>query len=143
MFEVNRNPSRAELRKFALVIMIGLGVIGGLLWWLGAPDEGKIGLSAGRMLAIGLWTLGAVAGLATLAHATVGRYIYVGWMSVAVAIGMVVTPVLFTVLYFLILPIFTLVRLTDPLHVKIGRQETYWEVPKPYEPTLERMRRPF
>ena len=144
MFSVNRNPGRSELGKFGLTILVGLGIVGGLLWWrLGPPDGGAVGLTGGRIAAIVLWIVGVLVCLASLAAPRVGRYVYVGWMTAAMAIGLVVTPVLFTVLFIVVLPVFSLIRLGDPLRLRKSNRQTYWEDPKPHEPTLERMMKPF
>jgi hypothetical protein len=47
-----------------------------------------------------------------------------------------------TVFYFTILVPFTLIRLKDPLRVRLGG-DSYWEPYRNEEPTLERFRRPF
>jgi hypothetical protein len=144
VFSINRHPARSELRKFGLTVLIGLGIIGGLLWWrLGPADDGQVGLTGGRVAAIVLWIVGVLVGLASLTAPRLGRYVYVGWMTGAAAIGLVVTPVLFTVLFIVVLPVFSLIRLGDPLRLRKSNRETYWEDPKPHEPTLERMMRPF
>jgi hypothetical protein len=141
---VNRNPSRAELTKFGVTILIGLAVIGGLAWWLGARgDKPQDGWTTGQIAAVALWLVGPVVFLLSSVTPAAGRYVYIGWMSAAVAIGMVVTPVVFTVIFIVLLPIFSLIRLKDPLRLKRSDCPTFWEDPKPHEATLERMRRPF
>lgn len=144
MFPVNRNPGRSELRKFGLTVLIGLAIIGSLLWWrVGQPAEGPAGLTGGRVAAIALWIVGLLVGLASLAAPRLGRYVYVGWMTAATAIGLVVTPVLFTILFIAVLPVFSLIRLGDPLRLRKSNRRTYWESSRPHEATLERMMRPF
>ena len=67
-------------------------------------------------------------------------------MSVTVPIGIAVSTVLLTVLYFVLLPVFSvIVRFGDPLRKKLSRggAESYWEDHKPYEVTLDRMERLF
>ena len=143
MFVVNRYPSPSELRKFGLTILGGLAVIGGLLWYWGGPEGEQTGLPDMRIAAIVLWAVGAVVCAVSLAALSLGRYVYVGWMTAAMAIGMVVTPVLFSVLFITILPIFSLIRLKDPLRLRMGKGETYWQDASPHEATLERVARPF
>jgi len=70
--------------------------------------------------------------------------VYVGWMSAAFAIGAVMTVVLMTVLFIVLLPLFSLTRLADPLRMKLKPAgESYWEDHKHHESTLERTARPF
>ncbi len=144
MIPVNRNPPPAELRKFGLTILLGLGVIGGLLWWLGGRGQtAGDGWSGRQVAAVVLWGAGPCVCLLCLVAPTVGRRVYVGWMSVAVVMGMVMTPVLFTVLFLVLLPVFSLIRLKDPLRLKRRNCSTFWEDSVPHEASIERMKRPF
>ena len=68
---------------------------------------------------------------------------YVGWMSLVVPIGIFMTTIGMTLIFVIVLPVFSLIRFSDPLRKKLHHGETYWEDPRPYEPTLERMTRPF
>ena len=52
------------------------------------------------------------------------------------------TSVLMTVLFFVLLLPFTLIKLKDPLRLKLGGA-TYWEPHKNPPATLERFQRPF
>lgn len=71
------------------------------------------------------------------------RPIYMGWMTVTVPIGIVMSTILLTLLYFILLPVFALiVRSGDPLRRRLGAN-SYWEDYKPYEHSLERMGRLF
>jgi hypothetical protein len=143
MFEVNKNPSVSDLRKFGLVMLIGLGVIGGLLFVLGRPEAPEAGRSWQQVLGIVLWVVGAAVLLLSLAAPTAARPVYVGWMTFAVTLGRIVTTILLTVMFFVLLPVFALIRLADPLRTKLGKADSYWEDHPPYEDTLERNLRPF
>ena len=150
MQPVNRHPRASDLRTFAWVILCGLLVLGGLLWvaeahrfrhdqplarWVGAPLQ---------YVAVGFWTVGLAAGLLTLASYPAGRVIYVVWMTAATWIGAVMTFVLLSVLFFVLLPWFTLIRLKDPLRTRLrGPGQSYWENHQHHESTLERTARPF
>ncbi len=143
MFEVNHHPSVSELRKFGLTILIGLAVIGGVLWWIGAPDEGASdGLTTARKLTVGLWIAGAAVAVLSFAP-PVGRLVYIAWMTAATTMGKIMTPVLFTLLYVVILPVFSLIRLKDPLRIKKKACQTYWLDHEHHDPTIERMMKPF
>lgn len=154
MFTVNRNPSRGEVRKFGWAMLIGFGVIGGLLWvvpflrpW-GVWDTAELGWSGsrGQVTALAFWCLGLLLwAVALAAPGGAGRTAYVLWMSVTMPIGIAVSTVMLSVLYFVLLPVFSvIVRYNDPLRRKIEpERETYWEDYKPYEASIERMRRPF
>lgn len=142
---VNRNPSREDLRSFGLVMLCGLGVIGGLIWCYGGAAGWRWGWQgdAGQRLAITLWGLGAAVTAITLTSVSLGRPIYVVWMTAAMWMGMVMVPVFLTVLFVVLLPVFSLIRFADPLRMKLKKGGTYWEDHAPHEATLERMRRPF
>lgn len=131
---VNRHPTRRELQAFGLSMVLGFGVIGGLIYW-----------RWGTLTAPGcLWGLGAALLAASLGPMGLARAVYVGWMTGAAAIGRVMLPVFLTIVFVLVLPVFALVRFADPLRAKLRRDgSTYWEKPSVYEPTLDRMRRPF
>ncbi len=139
LYGVNQDPSASEVRKFGVTIFIGLGVIGALLWWLAVGDaEG-----AGLHVTIALWAVGAVVAAVSFASHAAGKAIYVVWMTLAMWMGKIMVPVFLTVMYFVFLIPFTLIRFKDPLRLKLKREGTYWEKHAPFEPTIERMSRLF
>jgi len=77
------------------------------------------------------------------APSRLGRPLYVAWMTGAMAIGAVMSTVLLTVLYFVLLPVFSLIRFKDPLRLKLKAEGSYWEDPSPHEATLDRTSRQF
>jgi len=147
MFTINKNPSVYDLRKFGWAMLFGFGVIGVILWviawqrygggsfgWSGAP---------GQQVAVGLFMLGVGLCVIGTTAPSLARPVYIAWMSVTVPIGLVMSTILLTVLFVLVLPLFSLVvRWGDPLRKKLGGT-TYWENYKPHEHTLDRMRRTF
>lgn len=148
MFTVNKNPTPVDLRKFGNAMLIGFGALAAVLWLLPAIKGGSAALSwsgrTGQLVAIAFVALGI--GLFILSRVSLGltKTIYVGWMSVAVPIGIVMSTIALSILFFLLLPVFSLiVRRSDPLRKKITRKGTYWEDYRHYEPTLERMHRQF
>ena len=150
MFTVNKNPSAKDVANFGWVMLGGFGVIGVLLWYVAVKPHGAWtptdwGWSgAGRQIAaIILWILAILSLIVCRASFAAGSRYYVIWMTGAMYIGTIVTTVMLTVLFFLLLPIFSLVRLSDPLRLKWHPRESYWEKPSPHEATLERTGRPF
>ncbi len=131
---INKNPSVTDLRVFGITMLAGFGVIGGLLawkWGLGNPSYA-------------LWSLGAFFFVVELALPTsLGKTVYIVWMSMAFAMGKVMIPLFLTILYFTLLIPFTLIRLKDPLRFKLKSTGTYWEPHKNHEPTIDRMMRPY
>lgn len=142
---VNRNPSSEDLRKFGVTILIGLGVIGGLLWWFTGEAGARLAWTgrAGQWIAAAMWVLGVGASAIAFSSQSAGRRVYVGWMLVGAAMGMVMLPLFLSVLFFFFLPVFALIRLKDPLRLKLKRGGTYWEKHDPHEATIERMQRLF
>lgn len=144
MFTVNRNPTPRDLQWFALGMLVGFPMVSMLLLYFSrAKSADGHATSVVTGLAIGLTTAGVLSGVIALALPHVGRKLYVLWMTLTVPIGLVMSTILLTVMYFVLLPVFSLiVRRQDPLRKKLGGP-TYWEDYKPHEPSLERMRRPF
>ena len=148
MFAVNKNPSASDLRKFGWAMLGGFGVIGVILWvtaWRRHGGDGVLGWSSAgaQVVAVCLWALGAGLCALPLLSPALAKPVYVAWMRVTVPIGMAMSTILLTVLFVFVLPVFALVvRVGDPLRRKLGGT-TYWENYKPYEHTLDRMRRLF
>ncbi|GJM23701.1 MAG: hypothetical protein DHS20C16_01160 [Phycisphaerae bacterium] len=145
MLQVNRNPNAKVLRSFGLAMLFGFGVIGGLLWFL-APEPNSFAWQGarGQKFAIGLWCLGALLALLSIGPRQLAVPAYVGWMSVGMFLGGIMTFVMMSVLFIVLLPIFTLIRFKDPLRMKLKPPgESYWEDYREHEPTLERTARPF
>ena len=144
MFTVNKNPSLRDLRWFALGMLVGFPMISLLLVYLPRVRSAEGHASPPPLgLAIGLSAVGILAGLIALTSPRLGRKLYITWMTLTMPIGLIVSTLLLTLIYFVFLPVFSLiVRRHDPLRKKLGGT-TYWEVYKPHEPTLDRMRRPF
>ena len=130
-------------------MLAGFGVIGLVLWlvpWIGASEADLFTWTGTgkQVLAIALWVLGLALLAASFAPPPLARSVYVAWMSVVVPIGVVMSTLMLTLLFVLLLPVFSLiVRFGDPLRKKLTTQKSYWEEYRRYEPTLERMKRQF
>ena len=114
----------ADLRKFSWTV----GAAFMVLWAVLAYVFPYL-LDKGRDLPF-LWQIGvALAAVGTLAPPVV-KPLYYAWMSMALALGYVMTRVLLTLFFFLVVtPVALVFRLIgrDPLHRKIDRQaESYW-----------------
>jgi hypothetical protein len=150
MFTVNRHPSSADLRSFGRAMLLGFASLGGAVWivswWRGAfPSLLDWTGTSAQLAAVGLWAAGVL--LYATSHwapTSIAKPVYVGWMSAATTVGMIMTTVLLTILFVVMLPVFSLVvRASDPLRKRFKSGGTYWEDYRSHEPTLERMRRPF
>ena len=148
MFTVNKNPGVSDLCKFGWAMLIGFSVIGAVLWtaaWRKHGGHGLLGWSGvgAQGVALCLWALGAGLCALSLYSPASAKPVYVTWMRATAPIGMVMSTILLTLVFVLVLPPFALiVRMGDPLRKRLGG-DTYWEDYKPHEPTLERMRRLF
>ena len=129
-------------------MLLGFTVIAGIVWWLYARKHDLAMTTwnggGGQILAAVLFGLGVVLGVVGLAMPTsVSKPVYVAWMSATIPVGVVMSTVMLTLLFVILLPVFSLiVRMGDPMRKKLGGA-TYWEDYKHYEPTIERMARPF
>ena len=93
----------------------------------------------------GLLGVGTLIGLAGLAAPGALRPVYKPWMAMGMFLGGIMTVVLMTVLYFVVVPVFSLIRLKDPLRMRRTRSpdESFWEPHRNSEPTVERFSKPF
>ena len=141
---VNRNPSAREVRNFGLAMLGGFTVLSGLFWWFG-KTEGGWGWSGGGLHwgSVALASLGVTLLSITLVSAAAGRVVYVVWMTGASYMGAVTTVILLSVLFVVLLPVFSLIRFKDPLRMKLHKEGSYWEDHRHHESTLERTIRPF
>ena len=72
-----------------------------------------------------------------------GAFAIIAWMSITVPIGIAMSTLLLTIMFILVLPLFSLiVRLADPLRKRLSGS-SYWENYPKHPPTLDRLRRPF
>ena len=118
-----------------LWIASGLRASGSALAWSG---------TGAQIAAICLWVVGVGLCALSLSAPAAAKPVYVMWMTVVVPIGIVMSTVLLTLLFVLLLPFFWLVvRPGDPLRRRLTMEESYWEDYKHHEPTLDRMRRQF
>ena len=120
MFEINKNPSRQELRYFGLIFALFFGLIGGLIWWkFSAPK-----------VAYWLWGIGGGVAVVYYLVPPLKKTIFLGWMYFAYPIGWVMSHLLLSIIYYVILtPIGLLMRLFgyDPMQRKWDAgASTYW-----------------
>jgi len=148
MFTVNRNPSPRDLRMFAWSMLIGfnvLAIVALLLacWKSGWTQPFFWPSPRAKTIAIVFSVVGTSMWLVSLVSPAAAKRLYIGWMTVMVPVGIAMSTVMLTLLFVILLPVFSLiVRRGDPLRKKLGAS-SYWENYKPHEDTLERMRRLF
>ena len=121
LIDVNWKPGARELRQFAgLFLVFGLGAGTAIYFFKDWP----------LLVSQILWGAAVVVGLAGLLVPALARPVYVVMMALALPIGMVVSTVLMTLIFFVIMtPIGLLVRLAgrDPMQRKFDpNATTYW-----------------
>lgn len=120
LIELNKNPSKKDLRWFGLILLV-------VLAW--------IGLLAGRAthspaVARAIWALAVLLAAAYYAVPPLQKPMFVGWMYATYPIGFVISHILLGIIYFAIFtPAGWLLRLFgyDPLSRKFDRAATtHW-----------------
>ncbi len=118
---------RTELRKFGVLMAAVLLVIGGIILW-------RRGFTLTTATSVIGGTAAVFLGLAALAP-TALRPVYKVWMALAIALGFVMTRVILTIVFFLVItPIGLLMRALgkDPLTKGPDASlDSYW-IPKTY-----------
>ncbi|MFQ6675651.1 MAG: SxtJ family membrane protein [Fidelibacterota bacterium] len=112
--EIDRSP--AQVRKFGLILALLMGAFFGIRSWI-----------AGEILVYGLLA-GAAVGVLALAFPRSLIVVFVPWMVAARMVGLVITHLLLSVIFYLIFtPVGWVMRLAgrDPLRLKRGG-ESYW-----------------
>jgi hypothetical protein len=150
LIAIRTDLSAREIRNFGFVTLGGFIFIGFMLWYLSVrPAGGWIPQAWGyqgharQVIALAMGCTGLVFALVCMSSHPAGLRLYVAWMTMGGAIGAVMSVVLLTLLFIVFLPVFSLIRLKDPLRMKRGAAGSYWEPHRPHEATLERMARPF
>ena len=121
LIEVDWRPPRKQLRQFAGLFVLFAGTLGTLAWFDGRP----------LLLSQILWALAVVVGLLGLLAPAAVRPVWVVMMAVALPIGFVVSTILMTIIFFVILtPVGFLMRLSgyDPMRRgrSAGAAASFW-----------------
>jgi ABC-type uncharacterized transport system permease subunit len=91
--------SRADARRFGLMVGAAFGLLGALLWWREHP-----------LVASGLAGLGAALMVGGLVRPTALTPVYQAWMALALLISRFTTPILLGAVYFLAITPIGIVR---------------------------------
>lgn len=127
--EINWKPDRAELKKFAVSLIIGfpiIAVVFFLVRWLkaddGMPDPNGFLLLGG---------IGAGVGVICWLIPPVARILHPVWYGLAACIGIVMANLLFGILFYgIFTPLGLIMRLggRDPLNLKTDQNaSSYWQ----------------
>jgi hypothetical protein len=137
MIEIDWNPDERTLRQFGWVALLGftgLAVLALQEWLVFSFGLGQARLPvAGGLLAVGL-----LAALLGLVHPRANRFLFVGLTVLAFPIGFVLSYVIMTTLFFVIIaPIGVVMRLLghDPMRREIDPDaDSYWTTARPAPP---------
>ena len=120
LIEINKNPSRPQLRTFALVWFPAFCALVGFLLFR----------KVGETPAYAVWGAGSGISIVGLLVPSFMRVVFVGLMYLTFPIGFVVAHVLLAAIYYAVLtPIGLLMRLAgyDPMGRGAGKESgTYW-----------------
>lgn len=120
MEETGRSPSSRELRIFSALWLVFFCLLGLLSWRGGSPR-----------VAMSLVAAGGIVGLAGLARPPLVRAIFVVWTGVTYPIGLFITRLLMSAMFYLVVtPVGLLQRLlgADAMTRQIDRSApSYWQ----------------
>ena len=119
MIEIQWNPTRKFLRQFAALFILFFGVIGAFRF-----------AASSERTAIILWSIASI-GLVGLIAPSLMRYVYLAWMIVVFPIGWLVSTILLSLAFCLVVtPLGVVMRLMgrDPMNRRIEPEaDSYWE----------------
>lgn len=138
MVEIDFHPDDRTLRQFGWIALGGFGLLSGLAWFERAMFASGLGEArvpvAGALLAIGV-----IAALVGTVRPQGNRFLFVGLALLAFPIGFVLSYVILTTLFFVVIaPVGIFMRLTghDPMHRSFDPQaDSYWKPSEPMPPS--------
>ena len=126
---INWHPSPREMRQWALIMALALGLVGSLFYFV---DWGIF--SGGRGFAKFLWSFGALAVATGITGTKLGLPAYWAWMGFVYVVSSVITYAALTLVYFgVVTPLALLARLLgrDRLQLRTRPQQSYWHALDP------------
>jgi hypothetical protein len=123
---INWSPNRKAIRSFGGTLLVAFILLGGILAGVGYLKTGRtswIMLQILSCLGVGIYLS------CFLLERSLGLWIYKAWMGLAFVLSKVMSPVIVSVFYFLILtPIGLVLHLTkrDPMQKKRDKRVTFW-----------------
>ena len=118
--KIKWSPTRRDIFRFGVVIIVGFGIIGGLLYKSGRES-----------IALQLWGVSAAIGLLAMIVPVLALPFYWAWMSVAFVLGAIMSRVVLIVIFFVVLtPVSLFFKLIgrDALQRKAAARarDSYW-----------------
>jgi len=135
---MNQTTSTKDLRIFGIGSGIILSVFGFLIRW-------RFEFASEQTVMIGLIAVGSVLTVCGLFVPRILDPVYKPWMKGAMVLGAAMTVVLMSVIFIIVVPIFSLVRFKDPLRFRRTPDPggSYWETHRNSDSTLDRFSKPF
>ena len=136
LVQIDWRPDAPKMRKFGLVVMIGLGLIG-LLFQFYFENWNA---------ALGLYIAAGALGLPGLTGTVVGLPGYWLWMGIAFVMGNIMSRVLLTIVYYVVVaPMGVARRLlgNDRLQLRRPEAPSYWKDLEQSPATPERYERQY
>ena len=136
MIEINWNPSRKELRVFAVLEVLFFGIVS----WMLYDKTGSL------TVAYTTFGIAAIVGIVGFCLPKFMRIVYVVWMAAVMPIGLVVSYLVLGFAFFLVVtPIGLVMRLCgrDPLQRQFDKDATTYWIPRPPNQNSKRYFRQF
>jgi hypothetical protein len=117
--KINWHPDATDLRKFGLMLMLGLGVMGSVFYFLLEKQP----------FAIGLWGFGIIGGLSALTGSFIGKPFYYIWTGFGYLMSTAISFLVFSFVYFVVMaPMAVTARVCGRDRLKLNRMkvDTYW-----------------
>jgi len=125
MTTINWNPSPKEMRHWAMILPIALGVVGSLFYFV------NWGIFAnGQGFAKFLWAFGAFSLLTGITGTKLGLPAYWAWMGFVYLVSSLIGYVALSLVYFLVVtPMALLARMLgrDRLQLRNADAQTFWQ----------------
>lgn len=146
MIDINLKPDDRALRQFGLVALVFFGALGGFIYW----KKGLFGFDfpdAAPTVAYVLWGVAALSGLFALVAPKANKPLYVTLVIVSFPIGFVLSYVIMSFLFFVLITgvalVFKLVG-RDVMERKYDRNaSSYWSRREGPEPAAARYFKQF
>jgi hypothetical protein len=120
LLKINKNPSHKDLRWFGVTILIGFGLIGALCHW-----RGKI------QTAEWMWEASSFVFAISFIFPRAAKWLYLAWMSAGFVIGSIVSRILLTIIFFIIVtPVALIFKVMNRDALRLRRDphaKSYWK----------------
>jgi hypothetical protein len=118
LITINWKPTPRGLREFGVVMLVGTGVLGGLMFW---HDH--------RLVAWCVWAFGGICGVTGLSGTRLALPFYLAWMALAFILGNTISRLVMLVFFYIVIGgmglIMKIIR-RNRLGLRKPKTGTYW-----------------